>query len=111
MTQLTMTILQIMISENLTYGIITTLVTIVFGMALFVYNGHTQHTKAQFDTHQNEDKAHMKEVSSLRERMIKAETRLEMIQKDTNDMKRLLKENYEKLDDKLERILETINKR
>lgn len=102
---------QIVLSENLTYGIITTLVTIVFGMALFIYNGHTQYTKAQLDTQQNEDKAHVKEVTSLRERMIKAETTLEIVQRDTGDMKKILKENYEKLDGKLEKILETINKK
>lgn len=102
---------QIVLSENLTYGIITTLVTIVFGMALFIYNGHTQHTKAQLDTQQNEDKAHVREVTSLRERMIKAETTLEIVQRDTGDMKKILKENYEKLDGKLEKILEMINKK
>ena len=102
---------QIVLSENLTYGIITTLVTIVFGMALFIYNGHNQHTKAQLDTQQNEDKAHVREVTSLRERMIKAETTLEIVQRDTGDMKKILKENYEKLDGKLEKILEMINKK
>ena len=102
---------QIVLSENLTYGIITTLVTIVFGMALFIYNGHTQHTKTQFDAQQNEDKAHVREVTSLRERMIKAETTLDIVQRDTGDMKKILKENYEKLDGKLEKILETINKK
>lgn len=102
---------QIVLSENLTYGIITTLVTIVFGMALFIYNGHTQHTKASFDAQQSEDKAHVREVTSLRERMIKAETTLEIVQRDTGDMKKILKENYEKLDGKLEKILEMINKK
>lgn len=102
---------QIVLSENLTYGIITTLVTIVFGMALFIYNGHTQYTKTQLDTQQSEDKAHVREVTSLRERMIKAETTLDIVQRDTSDMKKILKENYEKLDGKLEKILEMINKK
>jgi len=106
-----MIILQIVLSENAFYEILAALMALIMGLSLFIYTNHTQSTKAQFDSHQTEDKAHMKEVLSLRERMIKAETRLEMVQQESIDIKSLLKDNYEKLDHKLERILANINKK
>lgn len=101
---------QITLSENFTYGIISSLALTVLSMVLYIFKNNTDSTKARIDSRKSEDDAHVREMSSLRDRMITAEAELRFLRSEAKETKMILKENYEKLDSKLEQILSRVNR-